>query len=71
MAEAGARFEAAGSDTEGLACPNAVGRLARGCTAALQAALQAARRKAGVRDFSLHALRHSVASEELAAAATA
>ena len=65
MSEAKTRFEAAGSDPQGLVCPNSVGRLATGYTATLQAA----RRKAGVKAFSLYALRHIVASEQLAAGA--
>ena len=65
MAEAKARFEASGSDPQGLVCPNSKGRSATGYTEALRRA----RRKAGVKEFSLYALRHIVATEQLAAGA--
>ncbi len=65
MAEAAARFEAAGSDRNALVCPDAHGKSAT----QYRYALAAARRKAGVKEFPLYALRHIVASEQLAAGA--
>ena len=62
MSEAKARFEATGGNLEGLVCPNAKGKFA----ASYRATLQRARRKAGVKEFSLYALRHIVASHQLA-----
>ena len=65
MEEAKARFEATGSDPEGLVCPNAKGRLAK----SYAMALAAARRRAGVAKFPLYALRHIAASRALEAGA--
>ena len=65
MAEAKARFEAAGSNPDGLVCPNAKGKLAK----SYSMEMAKARRKAGVAKFPMYALRHIAASEALAAGA--
>ncbi len=68
MAEALERFRAAGMDREAPVCPNSRGGFSRG---GYRDALMKARRKAGVKQFSLYAVRHIVASTMLAAGADA